>query len=380
MPVNQAKRVIFVLGMHRSGTSSLAGALDACGVWLGDDLIGADPEINAKGYWEHRELVRINEALLEACGQRWFYPEASREVLLHLEEGVGQDCLESSRRFVEQIPVEGQVFAIKDPRLCLTAPFWYERFREQGFEVSIIHLLRSHREVARSLEKRDAITPAHSNALWLDYVGAAEEFIRDYPVEFARTEFDSFLANPVEEMESLVAEARLPFTVDNKKLSSWVEPGLRHHRVQDTDVNEDWRGEHAASVLNALSGTRSQRRACDIDSPHRWSAEERSFLHDLVTMFERYNRTLIQLQETARHVEELGALHDKALARIRELDQGVAHLASEKQVLESENEALNRELISAQQTISSRDERVQLMESLLGPIGRYRLRRLRAEN
>lgn len=97
-------------------------------------------------------------------------------------------------------------------------------------------------------------------------------------------------------------------------------------------------------------------------------------------MFEHYNRTLIQLQETVRHVEELGKLHDKALARIRELDQGVAHLASEKQVLESEKEALDRELISAQQKISSRDEEVRLMESVLGPIGRYRFRRLRTND
>lgn len=380
MPVDRMKRVVFVLGMHRSGTSSLAGALNACGVWLGDDLIGADPGINAKGYWEHRELVHINEALLEACGQRWFYPEASRAVLKHLEGGVDQDCLHSARRFVDQVPLRDRIFAIKDPRLCLTAPFWYERFREQGFEVSVIHLLRSHREVARSLEKRDSIRPAHSNALWLDYVGAAEAFICDYPVGFVRTGFDAFLANPVAEMESLVDEANLPFTIDNKKLSAWVEPALRHHRVQDTEVDESWRGKHAESVMTALSGARSQRTVCDIDSPYRWSIEERSILQDLVKMFEHYNRTLIQLQESVRHVEELGALHDKALARIRELDQGVTHLASEKKVLESEKEELDGELTLAQQIISSRDEELQLIESLLGPIGRYRFRRLKTED
>ena len=47
-------RAILILGMHRSGTSALAGLLARLGVELGNDLYGADAEANARGFFEHR--------------------------------------------------------------------------------------------------------------------------------------------------------------------------------------------------------------------------------------------------------------------------------------------------------------------------------------
>ncbi|MHB0874384.1 MAG: hypothetical protein ACYC1J_13295, partial [Acidithiobacillus ferrooxidans] len=57
------KQLLVVLGMHRSGTSAIARGLQALGASLGDALLPAGFD-NPKGFWEDRDMLRINEALL----------------------------------------------------------------------------------------------------------------------------------------------------------------------------------------------------------------------------------------------------------------------------------------------------------------------------
>lgn len=60
---------ILVLGMHRSGTSSLAGAMTRLGGAAPGNLIPGD-EANPKGYWESAILNTLNEDILAAAGSR----------------------------------------------------------------------------------------------------------------------------------------------------------------------------------------------------------------------------------------------------------------------------------------------------------------------
>ena len=61
--------VLLVLGMHRSGTSALAGTFSQLGLRLGDELMPATADANPKGYFEH-----VQRSLLEGkrkpCGLR----------------------------------------------------------------------------------------------------------------------------------------------------------------------------------------------------------------------------------------------------------------------------------------------------------------------
>jgi len=57
---------IFVLGLPRSGTSLVAGALKICGAWLGDTVPGGGEE-NPKGFFENIYLrEQINKKILGA--------------------------------------------------------------------------------------------------------------------------------------------------------------------------------------------------------------------------------------------------------------------------------------------------------------------------
>ena len=59
---------VFVLGMHRSGTSALARIVNLVGVPLGsdgDDDFSPD-DSNPSGYWESRQLAFFQDRLLES--------------------------------------------------------------------------------------------------------------------------------------------------------------------------------------------------------------------------------------------------------------------------------------------------------------------------
>ena len=66
---------VIVLGMHRSGTSLLAEVLSRLGLDLGplEDLLPADAG-NARGYWEPKRLVAIDDRILSAWGGHYQNP------------------------------------------------------------------------------------------------------------------------------------------------------------------------------------------------------------------------------------------------------------------------------------------------------------------
>ncbi len=56
---------VIVLGMHRSGTSALAGMLSMLSVQFGDSLMAPQAD-NSKGFWEHQDIVGLNDRILAA--------------------------------------------------------------------------------------------------------------------------------------------------------------------------------------------------------------------------------------------------------------------------------------------------------------------------
>ena len=56
---------IIVTGMHRSGTSALMRVLNLLGVDIGTSLLPPN-EDNEAGYWEHVDIYRQQEQLMDA--------------------------------------------------------------------------------------------------------------------------------------------------------------------------------------------------------------------------------------------------------------------------------------------------------------------------
>lgn len=116
--------LLAVLGMHRSGTSLVAGVLHELGWHVGpaEDLMPPKPD-NPRGFYEHLPAVRINDRLLHRAGGSWRAPpalppgwERSRSL---------DDLRDEARDVVANLFAGGHTRVLmKDPRLSLTLPFW----------------------------------------------------------------------------------------------------------------------------------------------------------------------------------------------------------------------------------------------------------------
>ena len=64
------RRAIFVIGMHRSGTSALTRVLNLLCADVGRRLMSPHPE-HPTGFWEHLDLVTLNDRVLRGLGSKW---------------------------------------------------------------------------------------------------------------------------------------------------------------------------------------------------------------------------------------------------------------------------------------------------------------------
>jgi protein O-GlcNAc transferase len=174
--------VIPVLGMHRSGTSMLTGALRLLGLDLGTPLLEPTPD-NPEGYWENEFFVRINAELLRTmqCDEDGFGPYPMLTKLPKLCERIIVEPYKVTelRTFIEAT-FSSSVWGWKDPRTVLTFDVWQRVLMELGFrDVRPVVLVRHPAGVVRSLVQRVQRNPANkipadqlaamATEIWLAY-------------------------------------------------------------------------------------------------------------------------------------------------------------------------------------------------------------------
>lgn len=154
---------ICIAGMHRSGTSLMARMVNLLGVDLGseEEMIAPGPE-NPRGFWENTAIKRLNEAVLQTMGGTWNDPP-----LLNNEWGWSEDLSahrEEGARLLSTVP-RYEPFGWKDPRNCLTLPFWHTVANIEKF----IIVVRDPSAVAISLRERNGLTVESCSELWVYY-------------------------------------------------------------------------------------------------------------------------------------------------------------------------------------------------------------------
>ena len=148
------RKLLFIVGMHRSGTSALCSALRASGATFGSSLLQAMSGVNDEGFWEDAEVVEVNEQLLHHLGTHWY--TASKDLA---SVDWSADVFSAQRlqamAIVERGFGGGALEAVKDPRLCVTLPFWLSLCEQLEISTSVCVINRAPLEIARSLKKRD---------------------------------------------------------------------------------------------------------------------------------------------------------------------------------------------------------------------------------
>lgn len=227
------RRVLVVLGMHRSGTSALTRVLGVLGATLPADMLAANPD-NPRGFWESRAVVHRHEALLREQSSFWhdILPVAedwyATGEAARYEDLLVQDVLDDFG--------DAPLAVIKDPRMCRLMPLWERVFHRAGYVPTYIVTLRDAMEIAASLQRRNGFPLEKGLLLWLAHMLAAESGTRGKPRVFAS--YDDVLADWRGVVDRIGSGAGVEFDCagHGAEVEAFLSADLRHSAPAGTDL------------------------------------------------------------------------------------------------------------------------------------------------
>jgi hypothetical protein len=187
MTRNIQKEVI-VLGMHRSGTSMVAGILECLGVDLGEDQPGRQWS-NPLGHFEDVDFLSLNKDILASAGGSWDDPPTYSDIIAQKDKfhGMIQDLIHT-----RDSKTPGS-WGWKDPRTSLTIDLYLPLLQNP----SIIWCRRDHRAVTKSLQKRNRIQISDGLALLDHYEKQVRRFLARNPqIPILLLDYDDIIQAP----------------------------------------------------------------------------------------------------------------------------------------------------------------------------------------
>jgi hypothetical protein len=229
----QAGPWVAVIGMHRSGTSAVTGAVGA----LGFNLVKADdrlsPHDSNPEHFESLSVVLHDDAILAHFGGTWDAPPRLPDGW-EADEGL-PDRAEASALLAAAYPRPGPS-VWKDPRLCLVLPYWRAVLVRP---MAAVLVWRGPLAVARSLQRRDGLPIPHGVALWERYNRSAIANLADDDVYVL--DYDAMVENPAAALSGLTSWLSGIGTFagraewDHQGALSVISSGLRHETVTTGD-------------------------------------------------------------------------------------------------------------------------------------------------
>jgi hypothetical protein len=234
---SSAKRqAILILGMHRSGTSAVAGAISALGVSLPKKTLMGPHECNQRGLFEAFALAVAHDELLASAGSHWHDWRPLDQQWFQLPQA------EKHRRNIRAVLVnefdDDPVVVIKDPRICRFVPFIASILAELNVEPVAVLPVRNPLEVAYSLEHRNGFTVSKSTLLWLRHVLDAEFHSRHMSRCFLL--YEEFLLDWRAHMDRIVDQTGIVWPDwserSTAKIDEFLTGELRHERVPFDEI------------------------------------------------------------------------------------------------------------------------------------------------
>ena len=210
--------ILCIAGAHRSGTSMVTRLLHRCGLDLGPerDLMPAAPD-NPEGFWENLRFVALNDEVLNAAGAAWDLPPAKDQ------EFAGPQF--EPQRMKAKLLAESfrpeSTWGWKDPRNCLTLPFWKSVLPGLRFLI----IVRNPLEVAYSMHRRNGTSYALGLRLWEIY--NRRVLACAPPEKRLITSYQAFFERPEQELERLAGFAGIG-TPSIKEAAAIVARDHRH--------------------------------------------------------------------------------------------------------------------------------------------------------
>lgn len=182
-----------VLGMHRSGTSMIAGCLHTLDIKMGENLVG-ESKYNPLGHYEDEDFLRLNKEILDSAGGDWLNPPSRKKILAQKTK-----FNEEIKNLVEK--KKERLWGWKDPRTSLTIDL-YLPFLD---DVYLIICYRDKDAVADSLNRRSG-RPLEVGIKLKELYDARIKETKDQNPEIPalKIKYEKTLENPKETIDRIV--------------------------------------------------------------------------------------------------------------------------------------------------------------------------------
>ena len=313
------------------------------GAYIGPEHVHVERNAwNPTGHWERKDVLQLNVELLASAGCD--YHTVSRFSGSRVSQDARNRFCESAAPVLLELDAH-EPWVVKDPRLCLTLPFW-----RPLLETPICVLVYRHPlEVARSLADRDGLPVEVGVALWERYNLEALDNTHSLPrvlVSYAR-----LMQEPVDTLRLLrsqletagAGELRMPAS---REIRAFIDPALYRHRLPATVPHDVVNAEQHRLHTSLGSG-----QAQDLNMRPALSDAARATLSE----FERTDTARCHLETThtelQRRLRESGRLNHQLEL---EIETRRARVASPRDEMLGWEERLRRE----QATVSQLEHRV----------------------
>jgi len=231
-------KIICILGMHRSGTSMLTRILNLCGLSLGKSEEMFTPTYhNQKGHWENNRFMEINIEIIRFFSNKisdWntriTFPENWQKIQKI------KNIKKRAIKLVKDFDSRYQSWGWKDPRNCITLPFWQEIL---GNRLKYIIVLRQPIDIANSLLKRNNYPVTQGLLLWDKYMTNAITFTNNLSKYFIVSE--QLFSNRKKEIMSLIKFINDKNITYNQKTDQ---------KIKNFISNDHWHNQQYKPILN----------------------------------------------------------------------------------------------------------------------------------
>lgn len=387
---------VVVLGMHRSGTSALTGALGLAGMTMPAQTLPKD-EANERGYWEAARINALNDDLLAAHGLNWrsllpiSFQEVKAERSREYEQKI-RDALASEYR-------SGKAVALKDPRLSRLLPYWTPVLDTWAERSVYSIMLRAPLEVASSLKERNQLDIDTGLLLWARYMLDAElqtrgrrrtiisypQLLQDWRASLdqilqalgssfvvgydAASKIDAFLSSDLRHQQGNVSTARGDVSVivtdTFEILSGWSEVGEQPSDIARLDQVRARLDDLAVHIDEPLERSRFDRKRAFLAA--KGLKEARTELAGAIAKSSELERVVNSLDNLQAKISEaLGALDARVGNTTATLSESMTGIATRTEGVLSAQEELGKGLANVAEVQNCMLQEVERLRSNVG--------------
>lgn len=230
--------------MHRSGTSLITHGLSRMGLETGDNLIEALPS-NPEGFWEDKDVVKINDLLLSDLNLSW---ESIPSLFPLSGYKLWDDYIFKHAKDIITRKLRGNnaTNVIKDPRMSVLLSFWLDVFNDCNVEPIFIYVVREPEECAKSLETRDQFSIEKGMSLWFNYNHSITRFLSNKKnLKCQVVLFDDFFSKTDKVSQKIVIflSKFLDEQFNFNEFKKVIKNELRNEKKSKVEISEDIRSQ-----------------------------------------------------------------------------------------------------------------------------------------